>query len=314
MLEFLTKLNLQLFADGGDGGSAGEGTAGSTTGENDIPAGIPDRAKKYYKKAVEKTTPPEAQTTSEQNVTEDNPVKRTYADLIKSEEYKDEHQAYMEKTIGERLKHYKGIEEQNGKMHSLLEIVGSKYNLDAASENFLDDLSKRVAEDNSYYEKYAMEHDIPAEVAKKVITLENQVRYHEQQRQEQQRQEATRQHMLVLNKNAEKTKAQFPDFDMEKEMQDERFRRLCMVNNGDTTAAYIACHYSEIVPNTVRNVSQQIASQTAQAVAANRARPVENGLSGTAPSVATVTQDFKNMSLKELRAYADEQRRKAQGR
>lgn len=314
MLDYLLKLNLQLFAEGGDGGSAGEGTADSAAGEIEVPAGIPDRAVKNYKAAVKKTAKPVAQTTNEQNVTTDNQTKRTYADLIKSEEYKEEHQAYMEKTIGDRLKRYKGVEEENGKMRSVLETVASKYSLDATSETFLEDLTKKVAEDNSYYENYAVEHEITPEEARRVVELERQVRQNEQQKQEQQKQEAMRQHIIVLRQNAEKTKAQFPDFDLDKEMQDERFRRLCAVTNGDTTAAYTACHWGDVVTKTTQNISRQVQSQTAQAVAANKARPVENGLSSTAPSVAVVTQDFKKMSLSELRAFADEQRRQQQGR
>ena len=113
---------------------------------------------------------------------------------------------------------------------------------------------------------------------------------------------------MVLRQNAERTKAQFPDFDLDIEMQDERFRRLCAVNNGDTTAAYMACHYKDIIPATVQRASRQIQAQTAQAVASNKARPIENGISSTAPSV--VQNDFRNMNLQQLRAYAEEQRRK----
>ena len=91
-------------------------------------------------------------------------------------------------------------------------------------------------------------------------------------------------------------------------MQNENFRRLCAVNNGDTTAAYMACHWNEILPATVQMASKQVQTQTAQAIASNKSRPVENGLSSTAPSV--VETNFKSMSLAELRAYADEQRRK----
>jgi hypothetical protein len=72
------------------------------------------------------------------------------------------------------------------------------------------------------------------------------------------------------------------------------------VNNGDTTAAYMACHWNEILPATVQMASRQIQAQTAQAVASNKARPIENGLSSSAPSV--VEQDFSKMNLKELRA------------
>ena len=74
----------------------------------------------------------------------------------------------------------------------------------------------------------------------------------------------------------------------------------------------MACHWNEILPATVQMASKQIQAQTAQAVASNKARPVENGISSTAPSV--VQQDFRNMSLQDIRKYADEQRRKTAGR
>jgi hypothetical protein len=70
----------------------------------------------------------------------------------------------------------------------------------------------------------------------------------------------------------------------------------------------MACHWNEIIPATVQMASQQIQTQTAQAVASNMARPTENGMSSIAPSV--VNQDFTGKSLAEIRAYADEQRRK----
>jgi hypothetical protein len=100
----------------------------------------------------------------------------------------------------------------------------------------------------------------------------------------------------------------FPDFDLDTEMQDERFRRLCAATNGDTTAAFKACHHDEIVSDTVRRASRQIQNQTAQSVASNKARPIENGISSSAPSV--VETNFKNMNLQELRQFAEEQRRK----
>lgn len=309
--------DLQLFADGGDGGAAGNGTvSGETTGE-ELPSAIPERAKESYRKAVAKHTP----SRTVQDVTDGQSVeqasgadgKKSYADLINSEDYKEEHRAYMEKTIGERLKKYKGMEEQNSQMLSILETVAAKYGMDTADGNFLADLERKIGEDNSYYETYASAHDITPEEAKRVIALERRLQEAEAREQEMKRQEAARQQMIVLQQNAERTKARFPGFDLDAEMQDERFRRLCAVNHGDTTAAYMACHWEEVVPGMVRSASQQISAQTAQAVAANKARPVENGVSGTAAAVST-QEDFRNMSLSQLREYAAEQRRKTQGR
>ena len=323
-------LNLQLFGEGGDGGdgssavSAGD-NAIDTSGEK-IPASIPEKAKKYYKKAMEKTSANKAASTplaSNKVQTTNGPKTTTekipYADLIKSDDYKEEHKAYMDKTIGDRLKKYKGIEEISGKQKAILDIVASKYGVNPDDENFLEVLQQKIDTDDSYVENYAMEHDISNEEARRILTMERKVARMdaekaaiEAEKAEIAKQEQMRQQIMLLRQNAEKTKSQFPKFDLDTEMQDERFRKLCAVNNGDTTAAYMACHWNEILPATVQMASRQIQAQTAQAVASNKARPIENGLSSSAPSV--VEQDFSKMNLKELRRFADEQRRKKTGR
>lgn len=307
-------LNLQLFAegggDGGDGGSAsavGEAKAKEESGEIEIPAFVPEKAKNIYQKAMAKhkgsTTDADTnadgdgQTTNDQNATE----KPSYADLIKSDDYKEEHKAYMDKTIGERLKKYKGIEEDLGKHKAILDTVAQKYGVSPDDENFLETLSKKVEEDDSYYEQYAMEHDVSTEDARNLVAMEKKARMYDAQKEEAEKQEKVRQHIMMLRQNAEKTKARFPEFDLDSAMQNEQFRRLCAVTNGDTTAAYMACNWNEIIPNTVQMASKQIQMQTAQAVASNKSRPIENGISSQAPSV--VEHNFKGMSLKELNEY-----------
>ena len=320
-------LNLQLFGegggDGGDGGSAsasvGEALGSENSGEKDkILASIPEKAKKYYQKAMEKTSgstteattqaSDKAQPTNEQSTTE----KLSYADLIKSDEYKEDHKAYMDKTIGDRLKKYKGMEEDLGKHKAMLDTVALKYGVNPDDENYLESLAEKIEADDSYYENYAMEHDVSAEEARRIVTMERKAAQYDAEKEAQAKQEQMRQQIMVLRQNAEKTKSQFPQFDLEAEMQDERFRRLCAANNGDTTAAYMACHWNEILPATVQMASKKIQAQTAQAVASNKARPIENGLSSSAPSV--VQQDFRNMNLQDIRKYAEEQRRKTTGR
>lgn len=319
-------LNLQLFADGGgdggDGGTAsgtvGETAGGNESGDNDLLARIPERAKKYYQKALDKTkgSTTEAKTESSDNKAQDTDVqgttdkKTSYADFIK--EHPEEHKAYMDKTISDRLKKYKGIEEDNAKLKGMLDTVAYKYGVSADDENFLSVLKEKIDADDSYYENYAMEHDISPEEARRIVTMERKAAQYDAEKAQMEKQEQMRQHIMVLRQNAEKTKAQFPQFDLEAEMQDERFRRLCAANNGDTTAAYMACHWKEILPATVQMASKQIQMQTAQAVASNQARPTENGISSKASSV--VQNDFSSMNLQQLRQYAEEQRRKSAGR
>ena len=279
------ELYLQLFGEGGDGGdgSSAESSGESESGE-EIPALIPERARKNYEKAVKANRPvqpvQQTQPTNEPKGTE----KMSYEDLIKSDDYKEQHKAYMDKTIGDRLKKYKGMEADYAKANDTLAIVAQKYGVDPSSDNFLEVLNQKIEADDSYYEDYAMEHDISTEDARKMVTMERKLKAIEAQKEEEAKQEQMRQHILQLQQNAEKTKQQFPEFNLELEMQDERFRRLCAVNNGDTTSAYMACHWAEIVPNTVRTVSRQAQIATSNAIQANANRPIEQGSKSSTPS------------------------------
>lgn len=318
-------LNLQLFGDGGgDGGDGGSSSAsvgeafGDNSGEIEVPAQIPERAKKHYLEAVKKhkgsTTKASdnmkdmPQTTNEDNTTEE----LTYEELIKSDKYKGDHEAYVKKTVSDRLKKYKGIEEDLGKHKALLDTVAMKYGVNPDDDNFFDVLKEKIDADDSYYENYAMEHDISTEEARRIVTMERKAAQFDAHQEAEAKQEQMRQHIMVLRQNAEKTKAQFPEFDLETEWQDERFRRLCFATNGDTTSAYMSCHWGEILPATVQRASRQIQAQTAQAVASNNARPIENGMISKAPSV--VEQDFSKMNLEQIRQFAKEQRMKKTGR
>lgn len=299
---------LQMFAEGGEGATGGEGEG--TSGES-IPSSIPERARKLYAETVGKSkakteaTPKEA---TPKEVSVEAPHDLTYAELIKSDKYKAEHQAYMENTINNRLKKYKGVEEENSKMKASLATVAQKYGIDSTSETFLEELSKAVEEDDSYYEKYAMDHDISPTEARKIVTLERKVAENERLRQEQAAEENRRNQIQTLQNNAQKTAALYPGFNLEVELQNPDFVRLAAATNGDTTAAYIATHHNEIIGNAVHQAVEQTKAQTAQTVAYKGNRPQENGLTGQASSKVNV--NFSNMSLAELRAYAEEQRRR----
>ena len=307
MLDYL--LNLQLFAegDGGDGGasSEGEGTGAVIDGDDKVLASIPEKARKFYPKKSKAEAQGGAET-EEENVT--NESKPSYLDLIRSDDYKDAHKEYMEKTLNDRLKKYKGIEERDSKMSGLLQTIGMKYGLDANSNTFLDDVAKAIEGDESYYEKYAIDHDMTPTEARKIVELEREVSSykaaHEDAEREIQKQEALR----VLHQNAEVTKAQFPNFDLDAEMMNEEFRNITALLGGDTTRAYMAIHGNEVMKNVAVNASKQAQIQTTNAINANKGRPIENGLNG---SQGTVTEtNFRNMNLQQIRAYAEEQRRK----
>ena len=294
--------NLRLFGDGGDGGaSAGEASA-DTSGENNELASIPEKAKGAYKIALEKTRGKSTPAESTEAKVSDTEGKLSYADLIKSDDYREDHKAYMEKTINDRLKKYKGMEETNAKMKSVMDTIATKYGLDSNSDDFVDALTKAVDEDNSYFEKYAMDHDMTVEQARSKVDLERRVAAYEANEHTRMEQEQMRQEFARVQENAVKTKQMYPEFDLEVCLQDANFARICKATNGDTTTAYIATHWKNVIPQQVKIASEQASQQIANTVKSNLSRPIENGLSSRGAIVQT--PNLKGMSARELKEYA----------
>lgn len=302
------KWNLHIFGEGGDGGSAeGGGESGvsveTASAEDAELSRIPERAREAYKKAKAKNQPTVKPQEAPTQASEEGSNHVAYADLIKSDEYREEHKAYMDKTIKERFKKYEGLEKTNAQMAEMLGIVATKYGLDPNDENFGTVLQQKIAEDNDYFETYAMEHDMSVEEARKNIELERKVRRLEAEQEAQARAQAQAEAIARLRANAEKTKAEYPDFDLETEMLDERFRNLCAVTNGDTTASYIAIHHKDIVANKVMTEANKAKVAVAQSIATGQARPLEAGMSNQNATVITPPPSYKGMNAQQLREY-----------
>ena len=312
----LKKLNLQLFGEGGGEGTSSAEGSGSTesavvdsvAGE-EIPAFIPEKARGIYRKAMKATaeSKPKTEPHEEQKPPTQESSHIPYRELIKSDEYKEEHKAYMDETIGSRLKKYKDIEAKDSKMSQVLQVVAQKYNLDTTSEDYLDKLSEAVNADDAYVESYAIEHNLSNEEARKQINMQRKLDNFEAEKAQRIEEEARNERTRRLFENAEKTKAVYPDFNLEAEMENPRFVQLCQATNEDVLAAYRVIHHNELMQRQGLAISQKASQQIANAVASNSNRPVENGLSSQASAV--VKTDFRNMNLSQLRAYADEQRR-----
>ena len=91
-------------------------------------------------------------------------------------------------------------------------------------------------------------------------------------------------------------------------MANERFVTLCRATNEDVMAAYEVVHRDELKAMQSQALAQRAQQQIANSVASNASRPIENGL--TSQASAIVSTDFSRMNLAQIRAFAEEQRRK----
>ena len=324
------KMFLQLFADGGAGGaaSAGDGATGSdaATGVSDIgtdssdvsdevPASIPEKARSIYRKAMKQhrantaRVPAESSTTAEEKATdapsetakeESQPKRPTYAELIKSPEYKEEHSRYMQQAIAER---FKGVNARTARTDKILSVVATKYGLDPQSESFLDDLEKATDADDAYYEAYAEKHDMTSEEARRVVNLEQQLAAAQREATARREAEEDARAIEALRPRAAETQKRYPSFDLDTEMKNPAFVRILNATQGDTTAAYMAVHHGELIPQMIQRATDDAVRATVNDIRRSAARPAENGVSSPAPA-AKAEVDYSRMSLAQIRAQA----------
>ena len=99
------------------------------------------------------------------------------------------------------------------------------------------------------------------------------------------------------------TKLVYPSFDMKTEMQNPKFVGL-LRSNIDVKTAYEVVHKDEIIPAAMQFTAKTVESKIAKKIAAQGARPAENGMSSG--SAAVVKSDVSQLS----RADRDEIRRR----
>ena len=307
--------DLQLCAEGEDGGtpaSSGSGSSeaeGATVAKNTAyPKNIPERAKKYYDMAIKKTQSVDtaneavmaektAYPTAEETVTyeqqQEPRQKLTYKELIKSDEYKAEHEKYVQRVVKDRLKSH----------YEILGLVAQKYGVDVNSETFKDDLRAALVSDDSVYEKYAEEHDVSINEAKRMVGIEQQLKQATQEAAERKEQEEYARTIDALRSVAKGTKSEYPEFDLDTYMADDRFRRLVVAFGGDTTKAYEALNHRTLKQRAVMEAETRAQAAVANSVRANKTRPLEGGISSTNSAIDS-TPDFRSMDLAQLRLYA----------
>lgn len=285
-------INLQLFAEGGAGtgdGGTGEG------GTNGVSASVPSLQSKGEKNplsSVKYGIQEDAQDAGVQEVTEDRNAK--FEELIKGE-YKDLYDARVQDTIQRRLKSSKETVDKYNALTPTLEMLSRKYGVDASD---IEALNKAIEDDNSYYEDEALEKGITVEQLKSIRKMERENAELKRQMQEQSvRENADRIYAQWMDQS-EELKQVYPGFDLNAELQNQRFVDL-LKNNIDVRTAYEVLHKDEIIPAAMQFTANQVERKLTNKIMSQGVRPAENGISSQ--SSAIVKSDVSQLS-KEDRA------------
>ena len=307
---FIPMYNLQLFADG----AAGAGADGGTAQGQGVTAGAASQQTKGAKgnslADVKYGIQPEesAPAAEVQQTTEAQPdLNAEFEKLIKGQ-FKEQYDSRMQDTIRSRLKgkdsQIAELTEKHNAVTPILDLLSGKYGVDAAD---IEALSKAIQEDDTFFEEAALQRGMSVKDYKTVLKMERENADLKRQMQEQQTKEKADQLYAQWIQQEKALKEVYPSFNMQAEMQNPKFVDL-LRSNIDVRTAYEVLHKDEIIPAAMHFTAKTVESKIAKKIAANGARPAENGMSSQASSV--VKSDVSQLNKMDI---AEISRRVARG-
>lgn len=302
------KMNLQLFAEGGDGGS-GAGETSQSAGADSSPArGALGREENSALGEEENAAPDEAEGRDGESKGEEekklSPEERRKAfGQLMSGEYRAEAEEMMQQAVALAAKNLEASPEMRG----LLEAIGEKYGTDATDLAALTEAVRNgQVKDDAYFERLAMEKGISVKTAREMDKLETQnKRLTAQQAAAQQMQREAEQRARIAaiheewNREAAALKERYPDFDQAEVLANPEVEKL-MRAGCSMEAAYRAAYFDRIMAQQTEATARQVENGVTERIRQRGARPGENG---TRPGGAVQTHlDVSSMSRKDREA------------
>lgn len=304
-------MELQLFAEGGDGSAAAGETSQSAGADSSPSRGALGRTENS---ALDEqgSTDPKAEGSGSENgegeageeAKKPSPAERRRAfGQMMSGEYKDLADEMMQNAVQIAAQNLEASPEMRG----LLEAIAEKYGTDATDLTALTDAIRNgVVKDDAYFEKIAMEKGISVKTAREMDKLETQnKRLTAQQQAAQQMQKAAAERARIAqiqarwDAEADALKAKYPEFDREEVLANPEVEKM-MRAGCSMEAAYRAAYFDRLMARQTAATAQQTEQGVLNRVQQRASRPAENG---TRPGGAVQTHlDVEHMSRKDREA------------
>lgn len=304
-------MELQLFAEGGDGGSGAGETSQSAGADSSPSRGALGRTENS---ALDEqgSTDQKAEGSGSENgegeageeAKKPSPAERRRAfGQMMSGEYKDLADEMMQNAVQIAAQNLEASPEMRG----LLEAIAEKYGTDATDLTALTDAIRNgVVKDDAYFERIAMEKGISVRTAREMDKLETQnKRLTAQQQAAQQMQKAAAERARIAqiqakwDAEAEALKAKYPEFDREEVLANPEVEKM-MRAGCSMEAAYRAAYFDRLMARQTAATAQQTEQGVLNRVQQRASRPAENG---TRPGGAVQTHlDVEHMSRKDREA------------
>ena len=304
-------LELQLFAEGGDGGS-GAGETSQSAGADSSPSRGALGGTENAALDEQGSTDQKAEGIGSENgegeagevEKKPSPAERRKAfGQMMSGEYKDLADEMMQNAVQIAAQNLEASPEMRG----LLGAIAEKYGTDATDLAALTDAIRNgVVKDDAYFEKIAMEKGISVKTAREMDKLETQnKRLTAQQQAAQQMQKAAAERARIAqiqaqwDAEADALKAKYPDFDRDEVLANTEVEKM-MRAGCSMEAAYRAAYFDRLMAQQSAETAQRTEQGVLNRVQQRASRPAENG---TRPGGAVQTHlDVEHMSRKDREA------------
>lgn len=273
----------------GDAGGGNSGDASHASGEMVL----------YGKQAEPESQETEPEEGHDAGDDKDEEQKRQaeFDRLIKGD-FKDLYDKAVKDNIDRRFKSIRSSKEQIEQMNTTLLPIYAKYGLDVGD---IEGLDQAIRSDMTLYADEANAMGMTPEqfVFAKKAEIEA-MRANEQLEKVRGAQEAQRAYQGWLAEG-EELKKSYPDFDLEAEIQDERFMNL-LRQNWSVTDAYEAIHAKELITRGIGTAAERAQKNVVDNIRARGMRPAENGTGNKAGVIVKKDpSQFDNKDLEEIR-------------
>lgn len=334
-------VNLQLFADGGDGGAAGDGAesapavqapelrpaqerlakrshpgksakAGAPAPAADSGADAGGEAAKEEAPGEEKPETQQEKQEPEQKPADPAEKRRAFGQLMQSE-YAAEFEEAMQRAAQLAVQNV----QQSPEVKGLLEALGEAYGIDAQDANNLAALTDAIkngkVKNDEYYETMAAERGISVKTAREMDRMESELQRANAEKQRTEQLRAAMEHQqraaavrAQWEAEAAQLKVKYPEFELDEVLNNPSVADMIRRGIG-LEAAYRAAYFDKLMEASTARTAKQVEQGVAARIQQRAQRPAENG--AHPGGAAEMKVDVAHMTAKQRAELAKRARR-----